>query len=150
VSLAVAADEGGKVMRSEWVSSRCRSEGEMAYRLLSAACLLEESFSASRLAGVLDMRTADVAEELDRLCQRRLLSLDDWQFRFRTRLMREALADSLSPAARSMLEQRIARDGAPGPDATRLEHRAPMSANGRPRLPRATRSRPAVKRDLAS
>jgi DNA-binding SARP family transcriptional activator len=150
VSLAVATDESGKLMRSEWVSNRCRSEGETAYRLLSAACLLEPSFSASRLAGVLEMRTADVAEELDRLCQRRLLSLDDWQFRFRTRLMREALADSLSPASRSLLGQRIARDGAPGPDPTRLDHRVAMAASARSRLPRPTRTRHAVKRDLAS
>ena len=29
--------------------------------------------------------------------------------------MREAMADSLSPASRSLLEQRISRDGPPGP-----------------------------------
>ena len=127
-----------------------RGEGEIACRLLSAACLLEESFSASRLAAILDMTTAEVAEQLDRLCQRRLLSLDDWRFRFRTRLMREAMADSLLPASRSMLEQRIARDGAPGPDATRLESRSRVAVAGRPNLPRAARVRPVVKRHLAS
>jgi DNA-binding SARP family transcriptional activator len=150
VGLAVAAGEGGRRLRSEWVSNRCRGEGEGACRLLSAACLLEESFSASRLAAILDMETAEVAEQLDRLCQRRLLSLDDWRFRFRTRLMREAMADSLSPAGRSMLEQRIARDGAPGPDATRLESRSRVAMAGRPSLPRAARARPIVKRHLAS
>jgi DNA-binding SARP family transcriptional activator len=142
VSLAVAAGEDGKLARSEWVANRCRAEGEPALRLLRAACLLEDSFSASRLAAVLELRTAYVAEELDRLCHRRLLSLDDGRFRFRTRLMREALADSLSPASRSLLEQRIARDGAPGPDEPRMQQRAAGSVNGRRLLPRPVRSRP--------
>ena len=117
VSLAIADDEGGRRSLSEWVSDRCRAEGDDPYRLLSAACLLEESFSASRLAGVLDLKTAAVAESLDKLCRRRLLVLDDGRFRFRTRSMRDALADSLSPASRSLLEQRIALDGPPGPEA---------------------------------
>jgi hypothetical protein len=142
VSLAVATDEGGKLARSQWVANRCRAEGEPALRLLSAACLLEESFSASRLAGVLQLHTAEVAQELDRLCHRRLLSLDVGRFRFRTRLMREAMADSLSPASRSLLEQRIARDGAPGPDAPRMQQRAAVPGNGRARLPRPVRTRP--------
>jgi DNA-binding SARP family transcriptional activator len=116
VNLAVASQDG---RRSEVVAARCRGEGDVAYRLLSAACLLEESFSASRLAAVLDLTTAEVAAELDRLCQRRLVSLDDGRFRFRTRLMREAMADSLSPASRTLLEQRISRDGPPGPKGKR-------------------------------
>ena len=115
VSLAIADDEGGRRSLSEWVSDRCRAEGDDPYRLLSAACLVEESFTASRLAGVLGLKTGEVAESLDRLCRRRLLVLDDGRFRFRTRSMREALADSLSPASRSLLEQRIALDGPPGP-----------------------------------
>ena len=88
VSLALAPADGGKRSPSEVVAARCRAEGDVAYRLLSAACLLEESFSASRLAAVVGMKTAAVAQELDRLCHRRLLSLDDGHFRFRTRLMR--------------------------------------------------------------
>ena len=123
VSLAIADDEGGRRSLSEWVSDRCRAEGDDPYRLLSAACLLEESFSASRLAGVLDLETAEVAESLDKLCRRRLLVLDDGLFRFRTRSMRDALADSLSPASRSLLEQRIALDGPPGPKHGRRERR---------------------------
>jgi hypothetical protein len=67
------------------------------------------------------MQTATVAQELDRLCHRRLLSLDDGHFRFRTRLMRQAMADSLSPASRSLLEQRISRDGPPRPNGKRPE-----------------------------
>jgi DNA-binding SARP family transcriptional activator len=121
VSLAVRADDGRRRSRSEVVGARCRGEGDVAYRLLSAACLLEESFSASRLAGVLGMTTANVAHELDRLCHRRLLLLHDGHFRFRTRLMREAMADSLSPASRTLLEQRISRDGPAGPNGKRPE-----------------------------
>jgi DNA-binding SARP family transcriptional activator len=136
VSLAVVPGEDGKRVRSESVANRCRAEGDSAFRLLAAASLLEESFSASRLAGVLELPTAEVASELDRLCHRRLLSLDDGRFRFRTRLMREAMADSLSPASRCLLEQRIARDGAPGPAAGRLHGRAVLSGTGRLHLPR--------------
>ena len=185
VSLAVATDDDGKRVRSDWVATRVRGEGEVAQRLLSAASLLEESFSASRLAGVLDMATPAVAQELDRLCQRRLVSLDDGRFRFRTRLMREAMADSLSPASRSLLEQRISRDGPPGPSGQRPENGPAAPADGtagsagngvahlrraedartRPpddegdrgrhiavavRVPRTARSRPSLKRGLAT
>ena len=55
VSLALAPDAGGKRSPSDVVAARCRGEGDVAYRLLSAACLLEESFSASRLAAVVGM-----------------------------------------------------------------------------------------------
>jgi DNA-binding SARP family transcriptional activator len=152
VSLAVATDEAGRRVRSEWVAARCRAEGDLASRLLTAACLLEESFSASRLAGVLDMDTGDVAEELDRLCLRRVLSLEDGHFRFRARILRESLADSLSPASRTLLENRISRDGPPGPNGKRMENAT------KPRLPLATvalprktaRSRPRVEPGLAS
>src|SRR4029079_1893184 len=89
---------------------------------LSAACMLEESFSASRLAAVLGMPTTAVRPELALLCDRRLLSLEDGHCRFRTRLMREAMADSLTPASRALLEQRISRDGPPVPHAERPEH----------------------------
>jgi hypothetical protein len=122
VSLALARDDGGKRSPSDVVATRCRAEGDVAHRLLGAASLLEESFSASRLAAVVGIPTATVAQELDRLCHRRMLSLDDGHFRFRTRLMREAMADSLSPASRALLEQRISRDGPPGPNGKRPEN----------------------------
>jgi DNA-binding SARP family transcriptional activator len=166
VSLAVATDEGARRIRSEWVAARCRAEGDLACRLLSAACLLEESFSASRLAGVLDMDTADVADELDRLCERRMLSLEDGRFRFRARILRESLADSLSPASRTLLENRISRDGPPGPNGKRLVDGSKHSGTGEGHsfgqaglplplttvaLPHKTaRSRPRVEPGLAS
>ena len=166
MTLAVATDEGGRRVRSEWIAARCRAEGDLACRLLSAACLLEESFSASRLAGVLDMDTGDVAEELDRLCPRRVLSLEDGRFRFRARILRESLADSLSPASRTLLENRISRDGPPGPSGKRMENgtkspgtgESDSSGHARPQLPLTTvalprttaRSRPRVVPGLAS
>ena len=116
---------------------------------LTVRDLADADLAACGFAGS-ELHLTQVAKQLDRLCQRRLLSLDDWRFRFRTRLMREAMADSLPPASRSMLEQRIARDGAPGPDATRLESRSRVAVAGRPSLPRAARARPIVKRPLAS
>ncbi|MDX6600793.1 MAG: hypothetical protein QOE87_4680, partial [Gaiellales bacterium] len=115
VSFAVAPDEKGKRALSESVAARCQAEGDYAYQLLSTACLLEEPFSASRVAGVLGLSTPDVARALDRLCRRRLLCVEDGKLRFRARSMREALADSLSPPSRTILEQRISRDGPPGP-----------------------------------
>ncbi|MDX6564195.1 MAG: hypothetical protein QOD65_4009 [Gaiellales bacterium] len=131
VSLAVALDEGGRRGLREWVNARCLAEGEDSYRLLSTACLLEEEFTASRLAGVLCLATGDVVDVLDRLCHRRLLSHAGGRFRFRTRLMREALADSLSAACRCLLEQRIFRDGPPGPKAARFP--LPIGAGAQPR-----------------
>jgi DNA-binding SARP family transcriptional activator len=119
ISLAVASDADGKRSLAEYVEARCRAEGEDDYQLVSTACLLEEAFSASRLAGILGRPTTGVAEALDRLCRRRLLAHADGQFRFRTRAMREAMADSLSAASRSLLEQRISRDGPPGPRTRR-------------------------------
>lgn len=149
VRLAVATDEAGRRARSEWVATRSRAEGELANRLLTAACLLEESFSASRLAGVLGLDTSEVAAELDRLCRRRLLALHDGCFRFRARLMREALADSLSPASRSLLERRISHDGPPRPSAVPID--AGKRLHG---LPRTTtelnRPRPDVEPGIAS
>jgi len=146
VSLAIADDAGGRLSLSQWVSDRCRAEGDDPYRLLSAACLLEESFSASRLAAVLDLKTADVADSLDRLCRRRLVVLDDGQFRFRTRSMRDALADSLSPASRTLLEQRIARDGPPGPNGKQSSLRRAASLAALP----TTRRPPALRQGLAN
>jgi hypothetical protein len=76
------------------------------------------------------MATPTVAQELDRLCHRRLLTLDEGRFRFRTRLMREAMAESLSPASRTLLEQRISRDGPPGPNGKRPENGATPTGTG--------------------
>jgi DNA-binding SARP family transcriptional activator len=146
VSLAIATDDDGKRSLSACAAARCLAEGDDAHRLLSAACLLEESFSASRLAGVLGLKTTDVAEALDRLCRRRLLLVDDGYFRFRTRAMREGLADSLSPASRILLEQRIERDGPPGPKGKQAVLRGAAALRALP----TARPRPSLRHGLAN
>jgi DNA-binding SARP family transcriptional activator len=143
VSFAVAPDEKGKRALSESVAARCRAEGDDAYQLLTTACLLEEPFSASRVAGVLGLSTTDVARALDRLCRRRLLCVEDGKLRFRARSMREALADSLSPPSRTILEQRISRDGPPGPRTEPPVQPRATDSQPRTRLRRPT-SRPGL------
>ena len=148
VHLAVAPDEDGKRAALR-VRSRTAA-GPRATRPSGCSAPPACSRSRSRPRGsraFSSCTTAEVAEELDRLCHRRLLSLDDGRFRFRTRLMREAMADSLSPASRSLLEQRIARDGAPGPERTAWN---PLTRGCRPtaepaaRTPRRARVREAA------
>jgi DNA-binding SARP family transcriptional activator len=143
VSFAVAPDEKGKRGLSESVAARCQAEGDYAYQLLITACLLEEPFSASRIAGVLGMSTPGVVRALDRLCHRRLLCVEDGKLRFRVRLMREALADSLSPPSRTLLEQRISRDGPPGPRAEPSVQPRATDSHPRARLRRPV-SRPGL------
>jgi hypothetical protein len=50
---------------------------------------------------------AELAEELDRLCERRILRVDGLGFRFRYDLVRQVLLASLSPARQRLLRQRL-------------------------------------------
>jgi hypothetical protein len=59
---------------------------------------------------MLAMDAAEVAEELDRLCERRILRIDGFRFRFRYDIVREVLLLSMSPA-----RQRLLRARAPAP-----------------------------------
>ena len=50
---------------------------------------------------------AELAEELDRLCERRILRVDGLRFGFRYDLVRQVLLANLSPARQRFLRQRL-------------------------------------------
>jgi DNA-binding SARP family transcriptional activator len=102
---------------AETVLARCRSEGAAAYRVLLAAATLTQPFDPEPLAALLRADPAELAEELERLCERRILHLDGPRFRFRYGLVREVLLASLSPPRRRLLRQRL---GPPGEQARSL------------------------------
>ena len=152
VSLAVATDEAGRRVRSEWVAARCRAEGDLACRLLSAACLLEESFSASRLAGVLDMDTAMSRKSSTASVFAGVLSLDDGRFRFRARIDarvpgRQPLARLAHPAREPHRARRATR---PEREADGERHEASAASHDGRASAETARSRPRVEPGLAS
>ena len=50
---------------------------------------------------------AELTEELERLCERRILRIDGLGFRFRYDLVRQVLLGSISPARHRLLRQRL-------------------------------------------
>jgi hypothetical protein len=91
------------------ILSRCRLEGPLAYSVLVAASLLDRPFSPLTVAAVVDTDTGELAVELERLCERRLLAVDGPGFRFRYDIVRSVLAESVSPARRALLLERAQR-----------------------------------------
>jgi DNA-binding SARP family transcriptional activator len=100
---------------SETLIAQCRAEGPWAYRILVAASVLEQPFEPGPLASILHVDEAELVEELERLCERRILRVAGLRFRFRYELVREVLLASLSPARRRLLRERLDRlDDDPG------------------------------------
>jgi predicted ATPase len=97
---------------SETLLAQCRAEGPQAYRILLAASVLDQPFEPEPLAAVLRVDATTLVEELDRLCERRILRVDGPRFRFRYGLVREALSASLSPARVRLLRAQL--DGREG------------------------------------
>jgi DNA-binding SARP family transcriptional activator len=93
---------------SEKLVAQHRAEGPSAYRILLAASVLEQPFDPEPLAACLAVDEAELIEELERLCERRILRVDGLGFRFRYDLVRQVLLASLSPARRRVLRQRLA------------------------------------------
>ncbi len=91
----------------ETLLARCRAEGAPAYRMLLAASVLEQPFDPESLATLLQADAGELAEELERLCTRRLLRVDGFGFRFRYQIVRTTLLASLSPARRRVLRARL-------------------------------------------
>jgi len=89
--------------------AQCRAEGDRAYRVLAAASLLEQPFDPEPLAALLGVDAAELLEELERLCERRFLRVEGIRFRFRYDLVRQVLLESVSPARRRLLLQRLAQ-----------------------------------------
>jgi DNA-binding SARP family transcriptional activator len=94
---------------SEALLAQCRAEGDWAYRVLVAASVLEQPFEPAPVAELLDLDEADLVEELERLCERRILRVDGFRFRFRYDLVRQVLLGSISPARQRLLQQRLDR-----------------------------------------
>ena len=59
--------------------------------------MLEQPFEPEPLADLLDTDPAELTEELDRLCERRILRIDGLRFRFRYDLVRQVLPGASRP-----------------------------------------------------
>ncbi len=92
---------------AETLLARCRSEGATSYRVLLAASTRAQPFAPEPLAALLRADPAELTEELERLCERRILRVDGPRFRFRYGLVREVLLASLSPARRRLLRHQL-------------------------------------------
>ena len=93
---------------TEALLAQCRGEGTWGYRVLVAACVLGQPFEPEPLADLLGTDAAELTEELERLCERRILRIEGLRFRFRYDLVRQALLASISPARQRLLHQRLA------------------------------------------
>jgi DNA-binding SARP family transcriptional activator len=92
---------------AEALLAQCRAEGPFGYRVLGAASVLDQPFEPEPLADLLGIDAAELIEELERLCEQRILRIDGLRFRFRYDLVREVLLESVSPARRRLLRQRF-------------------------------------------
>ena len=109
VTEAVSASARGELSAAlaEALLAQCRAEGARAYRVLLAASVLEQPFEPESLATVLRVDEDELIEELERLCERRILRIDGLRFRFRYQLVGEVLLASLSPARQRLLRERL-------------------------------------------
>ena len=98
---------------AEMLLDQCRAEGTWAYEVVRAASVLEQPFGPESLAHVLRVDAVEVAEDLERLCERGIMRVDGFRFRFRYQLMREVLRARVSPARRRLLRQRLNEPVAP-------------------------------------
>ena len=94
---------------SDALVAQCRAEGAWGHRVLVAASLLEQPFESEVIAQLLGVHNGEMIEELERLCEQRILRIDGLRFRFRYDLVRQALVNSISPARRRFLEQQLDR-----------------------------------------
>ena len=109
VAEAITSTNGGGLSDdlANALVAQCRAEGAWGFRVLVAASVLEQPFDPERLAALLHADLAELVEELDRLCERRILRVDGPRFRFRYSLVRDVLVTSLSPARKHLLERRL-------------------------------------------
>jgi DNA-binding SARP family transcriptional activator len=92
---------------TEALLAQCRAEGPRAYRILVAAAVLDQPFGPEPLAELLDADPTALTEELERLCERRILQIEGFRFRFRYDLVREVMRETISPARQRLLRQRL-------------------------------------------
>ena len=91
---------------------QCRAAGAYGHRVLLAASLLQQPFQPETLAELLHVDATELAEELERLCEHRILRVDGFHFRFRYDLVRQVLLTSISPARRRLLQAGVDRASA--------------------------------------
>ena len=110
VSEALANDHQAGRARTltEALIAQCRAEGAWAYRVLVAASMVEQPFDPEPLADALGADGGELIEELERLCEQRILRVDGLRFRFRYDLVRLALVDGTSPARQRLLRRQLA------------------------------------------
>ena len=113
VAEAVASDRhaGYSPTLTDALVAQCRAEGAWGYRVLVAASVLEQPFEPEPLADVLGADGGELIEELERLCEQRILRIDGLRFRFRYDLVRQALLGTISPARQRLLCQRLGHPG---------------------------------------
>jgi DNA-binding SARP family transcriptional activator len=109
VTEAISAKARGElsVALAEALLAHCRARGAWAYRVLLAASVLDQPFEPESLATVLRVDEGGLIEELEQLCERRILRIDGLRFRFRYQLVRDVLLASLSPARQRLLRERV-------------------------------------------
>jgi DNA-binding SARP family transcriptional activator len=91
---------------AELLIARCRAEGAERYRILLTAATLPQPFDAEVLAALLASDPIGLAEQLEQLCDRRILCVDGLRFRYRYAIVRDVLTASISPARRQLLSDR--------------------------------------------
>jgi DNA-binding SARP family transcriptional activator len=91
----------------EALIAQCRAEGLWGCRILTTAALLEQPFAPEPLAALLDTDASRLSEELEAFCERRILRVDGLRFRFRYTIVRDVLGESISPARRRLLLERL-------------------------------------------
>ncbi|MGE5274104.1 MAG: BTAD domain-containing putative transcriptional regulator [Verrucomicrobiota bacterium] len=92
---------------AEALLNQCRAEGPQAFRILAAASVLDQPFDPEPLAELLATDPTELTEELERLCERRILRVDGLRFRFRYDLVRQVLRETVSPARQRLMRQRL-------------------------------------------
>ena len=94
---------------SDALVAQCRAEGAWGYRVLVAASCSSSRLIRAARSDALGADNGEMIEELERLCEQRILRVDGLRFRFRYDLVRQALVNSISPARRRLLEQQLDR-----------------------------------------
>jgi DNA-binding SARP family transcriptional activator len=94
---------------TEALLAQARAAGAWAYRVLVSASVLEQPFEPEPLAEMLAADVAELTEELERLCELRILRIDGFRFGFRYDLVRQVLLGSISPARLRLLHRQLGR-----------------------------------------
>jgi DNA-binding SARP family transcriptional activator len=110
-ALASNSSAGPSRTLTEALLAQCRAAGAWGYRVLGAASVLDQPFEPEPLAELLGADVAELTEELERLCELRILRIDGLRFRFRYDLVRQVLLGSISPARQRLLHRQLDRLG---------------------------------------